>query len=227
LVSYEIVGGCVAPARLAPFLRTLQAETGCIYASIYRGSDADPLLHRLGKHDQGEEYHLYITGQEPNPANPPGRSTHECKSDGVPYPGPIGRQLEPWQCGIDVDDAHVPAMIAAAARHGWVLFQPYPGGREYHHLNFRFEPKSPLIDLRVGDTGVLVRILSIRLHILGYFKPRRSDIFGRRVHGALVAFQQDYGLQVDGVAGPKSWARLKQAVEHPETRTLANRARRR
>lgn len=213
-MTYAIVGGCVAPEQLAPFLRTLQADSGCSYESIYRGEDqaAVALLHRLGKHTQAEIYQEYLDGQEPNPANPPGRSTHECRSDGVPYAGPVGRELEWWQCGIDVDDAHVPAIIAAAAKYGWKLFRPYPTGSEYHHVNFRVQPKSPVLDLRVGDTGRLISILSERLQIVGLMKGK-STVFGARVHGAVVKFQRQNRLMPDGVVGPKTWSLLKNKAQ--------------
>jgi hypothetical protein len=145
-MSYGIIGGSVAPTQMIPFLQALQRETGCTYNSIYRGDDALTILHQLGKHSQRE-----IANATPaqrvawgilGTPNPPGRSTHEIFSDGVPYAGPIGRKLEWWQCGIDVDNNHVVAVINAAARRGWQLFRPYASGVEFHHLNFRAQPRS-------------------------------------------------------------------------------------
>lgn len=216
-MTYAIVGGCVFPSRLAPFMTTLQNESHAAYQSGYRGEDppAVRLLHILGKHDQAEIYSEYIHGLEPNPANPPGQSTHECRSDGVPYPGPKGRPLDWWQCGIDVDDAHVEAIIAAAAKHGWHLFRPYSGGSEYHHVNFRSQPANPVVDLRVGDSGAQVRILSARLRLLKLLRSK-SNTFGPKVHGAVIKFQKSQHMTADGVVGPKTWNAIKNAVEHPK-----------
>src|SRR5574338_641730 len=40
-----------------------------------------------------------------NPANSPGRSSHEIRSDGVAYRGPVGRKLKWWQLGLDISDS--------------------------------------------------------------------------------------------------------------------------
>jgi hypothetical protein len=163
-LKYEpVIDGCPCPRPLYPILKKLKKETGCTYASIYRGTDAEALLNRYGKHSQAYLYaHQGTEGI--GPANPPGQSTHELRSDGVPYAGPVGRKLVWWQCGIDVDDAHVEALIAAAKRHGWKLYRPYGSGSEYHHVNFSekpsrwkaffhhvFGPKRPKPVTRVAD----------------------------------------------------------------------------
>jgi lysozyme len=135
-LKYSVIDDCPTPKPLYPILRKLKKETGCVYQSIYRGTDVEKLLERHGKHDQAWLY----THLPPGTANPPGRSTHELDSDSVPYAGPVGRKLHWWQCGIDVDDAHVDAVIAAAKRHGWTLFRPYGSGVEFHHVNFAHKP---------------------------------------------------------------------------------------
>lgn len=75
-----------------------------------------------------------------NPANPPGRSTHELRSDGVAYRGPIHRPLAWWQLGIDVSDAGVDHLIVTLKRLGYKVFRPYPSGSERHHINFAANP---------------------------------------------------------------------------------------
>lgn len=142
MAKYTVVQGCPAPAQLAPFLTMLLKESGATLESCYRGTDAEALLHRLGKSSQADLYNgwlRHLPGY--NPANPPGFSTHELHSDGAAYPNvPRGGALKWWQCGLDIDDAHVEAFIAAAARHGWEAWRPYPTGSEYHHVNFRKPP---------------------------------------------------------------------------------------
>lgn len=141
-MSYVIVQDCPVPAKLAPFLRVVLAESGAHLQSCYRGRDAEGLLHAHGKSSQFE---LFAGWQDRrpgfNPANPPGRSTHELRSDGAAYPNvAVGGKLAWWQCGIDIDDAHVEAFIKACAKHGWVAWRPYSAGSEYHHVNFRKPP---------------------------------------------------------------------------------------
>jgi hypothetical protein len=142
-VRFVIVQGSPVPAQLAPVLERILRESGAQLQSAYRGPDATTLLHRLGKHTQTELYDGYVHHREGFlPANPPGMSTHELRSDAVAYRGPVGRKLVWWQVGLDVDNAHVEAFIRSAARHGWVVHRPYPVGVEFHHLNFVKPPLS-------------------------------------------------------------------------------------
>ena len=136
-MSFRIVGNCPVNATLAPYIEIIRRETDCAINSIYRGADAEAILHRHGKHSQAELYATLPAGV----ANPPGRSTHELRSDGVAYPGPIGRKLDWWQEGFDVNDSDVHRVIAAARKYGWVLRQPYNSGVEFHHLNFAKKPR--------------------------------------------------------------------------------------
>jgi hypothetical protein len=140
--TYIVVHGCPVPAQFAPYVRTLLAESGASLISAYRGADAEALLHQLGKRSQAELYWAWEHRQPgANPANRPGRSTHELCNDGYAYPGRAGAKLAWWQCGLDLDDAHVEAFIRAATRHGWRVSRTYPHqGSEYHHVNFRSPP---------------------------------------------------------------------------------------
>jgi hypothetical protein len=219
-VPFKYTMGVVMPVQLAGVLHTIQADIGCEYVSCYRGEDAQALLNEHGLHDQAQIYQEYLDHEEPNPANPPGRSTHELKSDGVPYPGPIGRDLEWWQCGIDVDDAHVAAFISEARKHGWIAFRPYPSGFEYHHVNFAKFPTipNPFLPLSEGSKGVFVYVLQGRLDTLGYREvkqDRRKGLLKRWGHydtatdAAVRRFQADHHLTVDGVVGVTTWTTLK------------------
>lgn len=77
-----------------------------------------------------------------NPANPPGRSTHELRSDAVAYRGPIGRPLSWWQLGMDCSDAET--LRAVLVRLGYSAFRPYADGREVHHVNLKGSPTKRL-----------------------------------------------------------------------------------
>lgn len=138
MTDFRVIQGCPANVLIAPYLAILARETRATINSIYRGQDAAHILHAHGHHTQAELYATLPRGT----ANPPGRSTHELRSDGVAYNGPIGRQLEWWQQGIDVNDGDVHRMIHAAWSHGWDLRQPYRSGVEFHHLNFHSRPQA-------------------------------------------------------------------------------------
>lgn len=141
---YVVIDGCPVPRLLAKRIKLLKKDVPAArLQSCYRGNDAVRLLHKNGKHSQTELYAGWVARRRGfNPANPPGRSTHELRSDGVAYKGvPAGGKLAWWQCGMDFNDAAVPALISAAAKRGWGLRRPYSSGSEYHHINFTHKPR--------------------------------------------------------------------------------------
>lgn len=133
-VRYAVLDGCPCPRPMYPLPRKLKKETDCTFNSIYRGDDVAAILHRYGKHTQRELFETL----PPGVANPPDRGSHILLGDG--NVGALHERLPWWRCGIDVNDWDVPKLIAAAKRHGWDLYQPYPSGSEFHHLNFRKKP---------------------------------------------------------------------------------------
>jgi lysozyme len=204
--------GCAVPAQLEPILAAIKHDTGCVYASVYRGSDAAAILNAHGKHTQQQLWDATPAQRAAwgvlGTPNPPGRSTHELRSDGVAYAGPAGRALAWWQCGIDVDDAHVAAFIAAAGKRGWAAFRPYSSGVEYHHVDFRRLPVLFNPDYRVGSKGPMVMLLAQRLRTLG-FTVHPTFTFDKQLEQAVKLFQRDHHLTSDGIAGPITWATLK------------------
>lgn len=149
MTDLRTIQGSPCNATLAPYIALLVKDTHATVNSIYRGQDAAAILHRHGKHTQAE-----IHQEKPAISNPAGVSTHELKSDGVAYMIPRGGNLQWWQEGFDVNDGDVDAMKRRAQHYGWVLFQPYKRGIEFHHLNFAHQPTCK---------GLLrVRIIAIR-----------------------------------------------------------------
>lgn len=141
--EFRTIQGRPCPKLIAPFIAILINDTRSTINSIYRGADAEAILHKHGLKSQRELYTDFVD-KKPGalPANPPGFSTHELKSDGVAYKEVRrGQDLEWWMQGFDVNDSEVVAIENEAKKHGWQLFRPYPSGVEYHHLNFRIEPK--------------------------------------------------------------------------------------
>lgn len=144
-MTYSIVQKCPVPKKLAPILSKLLKESGATLQSCYRGADAEPLLHKYGKLSQRELYNGWIAKKPGfHPANKPGFSTHELRSDGVAFPSiPSGDKLFWWQVGLDIDDSHINAFIKAAKKRGYKVTITYPASiSEHHHVNFRKQPRA-------------------------------------------------------------------------------------
>lgn len=62
--------------------------------------------------------------------------------------------------------------------------------------------------LKRGNTGSEVRTLQIQLNAVGNFGLVVDGDFGAKTETAVLKFQADKGLNVDGIVGPKTWAAL-------------------
>lgn len=100
----------------------------------------------------------------------------------------------------------VPGTITAADPH---FRLSWPTGREATVLGPAW-PGTPIsIDLGPGfrrDVAMVQR----RLNELGYGPLTVDGSFGPMTEAAVVAFQADHGLDVDGIVGPYTWAALFQ-----------------
>jgi lysozyme len=223
------VSGCPCPAELAPFVREVMRRTGSAPVTIYRGSEPDALaiLHAHGKHSQAELVALAAAGRgaeagikgTPNPA---GQSTHELCSDGRAFPGPVGRRLDPTQCGMDWPDADVPRVIAEFAKLGCEPFRPYgASANESQHICCRAEGARLNILTRLrsdpinpGDRSEAVRTVQVYL-VRARLLPQDFDVaervgtYGPRMVAAVKEFQRRHTLDVDGIVGPKTFAALR------------------
>jgi peptidoglycan hydrolase-like protein with peptidoglycan-binding domain len=85
------------------------------------------------------------------------------------------------------------------------------------------KPSSVAPTLRYDAQGEAVRELQNQLRNLGYQDldgPVRADgHYGDRTRRTVEAFQYDYGLTVDGVAGPKTWQALQHALRRASSAT--------
>lgn len=77
-----------------------------------------------------------------NPANPPGRSSHELRGDGTV--GKTAAHLAWWQMGFDCSEAD--ELRAVLRRLGYDAYRPYSNPREQHHTNLKANPKRRLIE---------------------------------------------------------------------------------
>jgi N-acetylmuramoyl-L-alanine amidase len=51
--------------------------------------------------------------------------------------------------------------------------------------------------------------LQFRLQLLGYYPSKMDGIYGWKTAKAVAAFQRDYGLPADGIAGKRTWHTLR------------------
>ncbi len=226
-MRFTIVDGCPVPAKLAPAIERIKQRTGATLNSCDRSPAAEPLLAGLGKKSQRQLYEGWLRRLPGfNPANPPGRSTHERRNDGVAYLGPAGLPLRYWQVGMDWSNAQ--GVVQAAKQEGFTATVTYPGNpRESHHVNFRREPRlRPLFRaLREGSRGRRVVDLTRRLsYVRSPFPPHAPYLDGKRsvfdgeTTRALKRFQAEHHQAPDGVYGPQSHRQLQASVRFRKRR---------
>lgn len=74
--------------------------------------------------------------------------------------------------------------------------------------------------IKLGDTGPAVKGLQVMLNGYSYTCGAADGFFGPKTHAAVRAYQTRQGLDVDGIVGPVTWARLtKQTVGRIVTKT--------
>lgn len=86
---------------------------------------------------------------------------------------------------------------------------PYKYRDGYTFRGFIYQPDKPHTVLKKGSKGDQVKELQTRLADIGYL--RKSEIdgdFGTITLGAVLAFQLEHDLAVDGICGPKTAAAL-------------------
>ncbi|WP_100373037.1 peptidoglycan-binding protein [Bacillus sp. FJAT-45037] len=62
--------------------------------------------------------------------------------------------------------------------------------------------------LEKGDKGALVEDLQVELVELGFYQGNKDGLFGPLTQAAVKGFQSAQGIQVDGIAGPETYANL-------------------
>ncbi|EST56239.1 SleB protein [Brevibacillus panacihumi W25] len=68
--------------------------------------------------------------------------------------------------------------------------------------------------VKVGAQGQDVREMQGRLKLLGFYTGKVDGVFGWRSYWALRNFQYEFGMNVDGVLGPKTKLKLYNATKH-------------
>jgi hypothetical protein len=223
-MRYKLIDGKPVPAKLAPAMLAARREAEATLTSCLRNQSAVSWARRQGASlsSQEELYNGFIAGRPGfNPANPPGRSTHELRNDGVAYRGWVGMPLRYWQVGQDWSNgATAAAVVRAYKKLGFTASITYPGNpRELHHVNLRKAPSERLLNLykpwRRGMKGRYVKRMKLMLHYINdpdnrepYFKRNEKrpkggwgPWFDADLESALKRFQRDHGQVADGVAG--------------------------
>lgn len=81
----------------------------------------------------------------------------------------------------------------------------------YHPVRPELAPNQPLCGVfKLGDSGSGVVCLQELLQKAGYFDGAITGYFGTITCDAVMAFQHEHGLYVDGVVGPQTLAVLNQ-----------------
>lgn len=226
-MKYELINGKPVPAELAPELRAMGLGDDIHLNSALRTQDAVNWARKQGAQlsSQDELYDGFIHGRPGfNPANRPGTSTHELRSDGRAYPGPVGRPLRYWEVGID--STNTQELRRRAAKHGFTFTLTYPGSvGEAQHGNFRKEPKIITFKpLKKGSKGLRVRQMKGRLVYLGDLAGdvhKQDGGFGQKTEDALKLFQRHWGLTPDGVYGIHTHHQLLYAVKRKKKKRAA------
>lgn len=203
-MKFEVIDGCPVPTGAVPVVRAIKAQRpGLRLNSCYRGDKATSLLKRLGKSTQSMLWYGFLHHLPGyNPANPPGRSTHELFNDGSAFPGPVGMALPEYKVGMDWSDG---ASAAEAGREaGLVTTLTYPNSRgEAQHVNCRKKPRRRFRTLKKDSHSARVETLQKRLRFLGYLSSHHKvgRLYGERTAQAVKYFQRDHHLKADGVYG--------------------------
>lgn len=109
----------------------------------------------------------------------------------------------------------------SAADCGWERIPAWRGWQRHYNLmefwHYQFTERLTLDEalhnvkkhnstfLRFGSKGDAVKEMQRKLSVAGYLLPAECDgIFGKKTREAVVAFQRFYGLEPDGIVGPKT-----------------------
>jgi hypothetical protein len=133
ILDYRLHGGTV---RVNSAMRTDSA------IKKYRGKGLRP-----GYKSQRELYDGWIAGVPGFfPANPPGTSSHEGRSDGHPFYGvPKREKIADYKYGLDLVDApggSAEKIVRWWNSKGYSAVRPYATNSERHHAAFKRSPAS-------------------------------------------------------------------------------------
>lgn len=140
--------GIPMPRALAWALHDYELHGG--HLLVYSADRRDSVIKAFNKKygtDLLSQKYLWEHQHDPGffPANPPGFSSHELRSDGIPFYGKRGEPIPWWKLGIDA--VNVPGGDAARVvtwlnAHGYGARRPYTSRKERHHFSFTRSPRA-------------------------------------------------------------------------------------
>jgi hypothetical protein len=106
--------------------------------------------------------------------------------------------------------------VAACFKSGWTM-----PAKEPEKEPVKEEPMATVKTLRKGSKGEDVKKLQQRLLDLGYKLPRygADGDYGNETVAAVKAFQKDWGLKQDGIAGPETQKMLNSVPGQKKEKT--------
>jgi len=135
--------------------------------------------------------------------------------------GPFGarwmRLSVPWG-SYGIHGTNNPASIGRAVSHGCIrmynkdvikIYDLTPIGTPVNIIGHHYTGRI----LKEGDSGEDVKQLQRDLKKLGYYNSSIDGLFGPKTRQAVMAFQADQGMAVDGVVGPYTYFALLKALD--------------
>jgi len=139
----------------------------------------------------------------------------------VDWGGPFGvrwmRLSVPWG-SYGIHGTNNPASIGRAVSHGCIrmynkdvikIYDLTPIGTPVNIIGHHYTGRI----LKEGDSGEDVKQLQRDLKKLGYYNSSIDGYFGPKTRQAVMAFQADQGLVVDGIVGPYTYFVLLKALD--------------
>ncbi len=133
--------------------------------------------------------------------------------------GPFGvrwmRLSVPWG-GYGIHGTNNPSSIGKAVSHGCIrmynedvieVYDRTPIGTPVTIVGNSYAARN----MKKGDSGSDVAEVQRMLKKLGYYNAKIDGSFGRLTEQAVIRFQTDKGLQVDGIVGPQTVYALQKA----------------
>ena len=97
----------------------------------------------------------------------------------------------------------------------WSYVEPISMTPTWVHMDKRYGPpacRAGYPSLSIGSRGIYVLVLQDALNALGYSTKTLDGAFGNNTKNALLAYQKNNGLRVDGICGCTSWTKIVSEV---------------
>jgi len=91
----------------------------------------------------------------------------------------------------------------------------YMRSRVKSYMGITAEPTERYPTIQQGIKGHFVQEAQKLMASVGFFSGKKDGIFGPRTKEAVIAFQSEHGLIMDGIIGPSTWAELMRAESRP------------